>query len=243
MANCENEIVIGVLGGMGTYATVHLFRQYAEIFRAEKEWNRPRIIIDNRCTMPSRVKAYLYGENRQELVEEMEDSLKSLDELGCSCLLLGCITSHLFLPEIYKKNPKLELKIIDIVNACTEKVVDDNVKNIFIIGSEGTIESNIFQSYFDKQCKSGEICCITPNKDDYKIIRECIEAVKQDNYSNMIKEKFLSIVNHYEACILGCTEFPVLHERYKRDITCKKIYDPVHIGLNKIKTMFDDVSE
>ena len=37
---------IGVLGGMGTYATIHLFKQYAEVFPAEKEWERPRIIID-----------------------------------------------------------------------------------------------------------------------------------------------------------------------------------------------------
>ena len=56
-------MVIGVLGGMGTYATINLFNQYAEMFPAEKEWERPRIIIDNRCTMPSRVRAYLYDEN------------------------------------------------------------------------------------------------------------------------------------------------------------------------------------
>lgn len=30
------EYVLGVLGGMGTYATIHLFQQYAEIFPAEK---------------------------------------------------------------------------------------------------------------------------------------------------------------------------------------------------------------
>lgn len=27
---------IGVLGGMGTYVTIHLFKQYAEIFPAKK---------------------------------------------------------------------------------------------------------------------------------------------------------------------------------------------------------------
>lgn len=42
----EDNFVIGVLGGMGTYATINLFRQYAEVFPAEKEWERPRIVID-----------------------------------------------------------------------------------------------------------------------------------------------------------------------------------------------------
>ena len=55
----HKDLIIGVLGGMGTYATIHLFKQYAEIFEAKKEWDRPRMIIDNRCTMPSRVRAIL----------------------------------------------------------------------------------------------------------------------------------------------------------------------------------------
>ena len=67
----KKDYTIGVLGGMGTYATIHLFQQYAEIFEAEKEWDRPRMIIDNRCTMPSRVRAFLYNENVDKLVDEM----------------------------------------------------------------------------------------------------------------------------------------------------------------------------
>ena len=31
------DLVIGVLGGMGTYATINLFKQYAEVFPAEKD--------------------------------------------------------------------------------------------------------------------------------------------------------------------------------------------------------------
>lgn len=75
---------IGVLGGMGTYATIHLFKQYAEIFPAKKEWDRPRIVIDNRCTMPSRVRAFLYNENVDQLVCEMADSMQYLTDAGCN---------------------------------------------------------------------------------------------------------------------------------------------------------------
>ena len=93
---------IGVLGGMGTYAAIHLFRQYAEVFPAEKEWERPRIIIDNRCTMPSRVRAALYGEDRDRLIGEMSDSIGNLCRSGCSRILLACNTAHLFLEDIYQ---------------------------------------------------------------------------------------------------------------------------------------------
>ena len=44
------DLVIGVLGGMGTYATINLFKQYAEVFPAEKEWGRVlSLITDALC--------------------------------------------------------------------------------------------------------------------------------------------------------------------------------------------------
>lgn len=76
------DLVICVLGGMGTYATINLFKQYAEVFPAEKEWERPRIVIDNRCTMPSRVRAFLYHENVDKLLDEMTDSIDCLLKIG-----------------------------------------------------------------------------------------------------------------------------------------------------------------
>ena len=63
----QKDFVIGILGGMGTYATIYLFQEYVELFPAEKEWERPRIIIDNNCTMPSRVRAVLYNEKETSL--------------------------------------------------------------------------------------------------------------------------------------------------------------------------------
>lgn len=99
----DKEFCIGILGGMGTYATVNLFKQYADVFNAIKEWDRPRIIIDNRCTMPSRVRAFLYNENREKLIFEMTDSINNLIRSGATHIILACNTSHLFLDEILRK--------------------------------------------------------------------------------------------------------------------------------------------
>ena len=86
----KDNFVIGVLGGMGTYATIQLFKQYAQVFPAEKEWDRPRIVIDNRCTMPSRVLAYLHHEKEEELIEQMSDSMQHLVDAGASHIILAC---------------------------------------------------------------------------------------------------------------------------------------------------------
>ena len=90
----KENFVIGVLGGMGTFATIHLFRQYADVFPAEKEWDRPRIIIDNRCTMPSRVLAFLRHIKEEELIGQMSDSMQHLVDAGATRIILACNTFY-----------------------------------------------------------------------------------------------------------------------------------------------------
>lgn len=230
------DLVIGVLGGMGTYATVHFFQQYADVFEAKKEFDRPRIIIDNRCTMPSRVRAFLYNEKVDELINEMTDSMQNLVDSGCTHIVLACNTSHLFLPEIYKKVPSLENKVINIIKQCVSTIQNDGVKEVYLLGSEGTIDSSIYQNALEKY----GIKCIVPKKDEYRLIRQCIEAVKQNMYNEDTKNIFVELVNRYDTCILGCTELPILFDKYKSDIAkSKKIYDPLLLVLKRLKEEYD----
>lgn len=228
----KDNFVIGVLGGMGTYATIHLFKQYAEIFPAEKEWDRPRILIDNRCTMPSRVRAFLYNENVDELIGQMTESIGNLMNAGATRIVLACNTSHLFLPGVYKNLPGAEEKVVHIIRSCADQVERDGLKRVFLLGTEGTIDSRIYQ---DILAEKG-IECLAPSKDEYTDLRDCIEAVKQDIYTDEVIEKFLNMVNRYEACILGCTELPILYEktleRAADRVTCARIYDPLRIVLD-----------
>lgn len=231
------EFNIGVLGGMGTYATIHLFQQYAEVFPAEKEWERPRIIIDNRCTMPSRVQAFLYGEKVEQLVNEMAESMKCLVNSGCNRIILACNTSHLFLPAIYEKVPALEGRVVHIIYTCVNQIEKDGIKEIYLLGSEGTIDSQIYQNAL----KEKGIKCIAPKKEEYALLRECIEAVKQNKFNSEVKRVFLDLVGRHDACILGCTELPILYEMYKQEIDESIIYDPLLLGLEKLKEEYDNV--
>lgn len=233
-----NELTIGVLGGMGTYATIHAFKQYAEVFDAVKEWDRPRIIIDNRCTMPSRVKAFLYNENVGLLVDEMAESIEHLIQAKCSRIILACNTSHLFLPHIYAKIPEAEEYIVDIVKACTDIAANDSREKVYLLASEGTIESGIYQ----KALAAHSIECGVPSEDDYGDLRTCIEAVKQNTYSDQIESIFLKLISRAGGrCILGCTELPILYEKYQDKVLCSKIYDPVKHALIKIRDEYKNV--
>ena len=226
---------IGVLGGMGTYATIHLFRQYAEVFPAEKEWERPRIIIDNRCTMPSRVRAALYGEDREKLISEMSDSVSHLIGSGCSRIILACNTAHLFLEDIYRRVPEAEERILNIIETCVDGLCENEVEEALLLASEGTIESGIYQ----KACEARGIRCKAPRREEYDLLRDCIEAVKRNRYSDEVRAVFLELLHREKTCILGCTELPVLYGRYREHGSGAgiyapartEVYDPVDTGI------------
>ena len=231
------DLVIGVLGGMGTYATINLFKQYADVFPAEKEWERPRIIIDNRCTMPSRVRAFLYHENVDRLVEQMSESIEGLLKMGgATRIILACNTSHLFLPKIYERVPEAKNAVVSIINACVNQVECDCERQVYLLGTEGTIESKVYQkALFEKGIRCG-----VPEKEQYALLRECIEAVKQDKYSDEVKAIFKKLVEtHKMPVILGCTELPILYEKYKDEIDAR-VYDPLLITLKKLKEEYDN---
>lgn len=232
----NDKFVIGVLGGMGTYATIHLFEQYAEVFVAEKEWDRPRIVIDNRCTMPSRVRAFLYKENVEQLVCEMAESLNNLKRTGCNRIILACNTSHLFLPLIYQKHPDLQGCIVHIIETCVNRINTDGIKRVFLLGSEGTIESHIYQDALKKE----GIECVVPEQSEYAMLRDCIEVVKQHKNFDEVRNTFLELVNRYDSCILGCTELPILYDAFKNDVCCSNIYDPLMLAVQKLHEEYEN---
>lgn len=230
--------VLGVLGGMGTYATIHLFQQYAELFSAEKEWDRPRIIIDNNCTMPSRVRAVLYNEKWDELVERMADSIRMLIEAGATQIILGCNTSHVFLEDVYKIVPDAKDRVINIIDVCVSELKEKAIRTVYLLATEGTIVSG----EYNKKLEKAGIRCDSPSEEEFSRLRLCIEAVKQNKYDNEVKDVFLDFVSRGDACILGCTELPILYDQYEQDIKKiakgKLVLDPLYLALKKAYATF-----
>lgn len=226
--------VIGVLGGMGSFATLHFFEALLKAFPAVKEWDRPRIIIDNRCTMPSRVLALLEGKQRDQLVRELSDSTRSLIRAGATKIILACNTSHCFLDEIYTNVPEAQGKILSIIDACCREVAAAGEKEVSLIASEGTIQSGVFR----KGLAPYGIAIRTPENEQYIMQRELIEAVKQDQITPDIIEKFIGLVTSFsnEALILGCTEFPVLYSMVPKEAVGNlRIYDPLLNAISVLK--------
>ena len=174
----KRDFVVGVLG-VATYATINFFEQWAKTFPAEKEWDRPRIIIDNNCTLPSRVRALLYNENVDRLVKGMTASIRTLIQAGASRILIACNTAHVFLPAIYEKFPSAR-DFICVVDICVEHLKRRGVKKVFLLASEGTILTGLYQQKF---ADAGIDCNAQPPEEFHVLRDKCADKLGDINFS------------------------------------------------------------
>lgn len=232
-------MVIGMVGGMGSYATLDIFRRYLSEFPAEKEWDRPRIIIDNNCTMPSRVLAALYGTKREQLISEMTESVRGLLASGCTHMFLGCNTAHIFLDEVLQNVPEAKEKMINLIEVCAQDISGCGEKmSLALVATEGTVETGIYQKTFQKY----GIEIVQPNQEKYLAMRDVIEAVKQNKVTEQTVDDFCTLLESFgtEGIVLGCTEFPVLYSHYRErvDGTGIRIFDPIDALLKYLRAEY-----
>lgn len=225
---------IGIVGGMGSYATLDFFRRILDAFPAEKEWDRPRVVIDNRCTMPSRVRAILYQEETDTVIHELVSSVRGLLGCGADHLIFACNTSHAFLHDVFQIVPEAEHKTVHIIDALAQHLHEAGVRSAYLIASEGTLQSNIYQHFFDQY----GIRLNVPDSQCWPQLREFIEIVKQGQVNQAEKERFQKFCSEIpnENIVLGCTEFPVLLST-KILSSGKRLWDPLDSAIDRIKSI------
>ena len=144
------------------------------------------------------------------------------------------IRQKIIISELYSIifNIKCQFYIINIIEECAKKIQEDNITEVALLASEGTILSKVYDEIFSTY----NINIISPTKNEFSEIREFIEAVKQNNISNEIKKKFIEYTENIncDSLILGCTELPVLYKVCKNDIS-KKIFDPLQCAIDVLK--------
>ena len=221
-----NSYKIGVLGGMGSYATLHFFERLLDAFDVEKEWERPRIIIDNNCVLPSRTRAILYHERRDELVRGMADSIRRLVTYDVDAIAIPCNTAHCFLPEVRGAlgEPDRVVDMLGLVAAAAEPGTWS------VLATEGTVATRVYEQYLGPKG-------IKIDYGDEALQAESrtwIEVVKQKQPIDA--EAYFAFLRRAGArVVLGCTELSVL------DAACGapedvRVLDPIGLMVAELHT-------
>lgn len=241
-----SPLTIGIIGGMGSLAAADFFTTMVRAFPGEKEWDRPRILVDNACHMPSRVRALLYGERREELVAELAGHMAGLVGLGCTDIVLCCNTSHVFLPEVLPLAQRLAgdnpFQVRHIIRILGEDLKRQGIRQVSLIATEGTIQVGIYpdilSEYGVEVTAEGETA--------YAELRFLIEAVKQDAINEEALLRFEALLRR-QACpdvVLGCTEFPILRKAIaaREAYLPLRLHDPLLSTIEALKQAYAAVS-
>lgn len=205
---------MGILGGMGPEATLHLFRLIIKYTPAKIDQEHVPILIWNNPHVPDRTK-FIIGKGEDPLPHLIEGA-KKLEKTGADFLVMPCVTAHYFYENIVReiKIPFLHI-IEETIRHQKEKL--PSIKKIGILASTGAVRTSLFQKLFENE----GIEIITPDAyDQDNLVMKAIYGTKgiKAGYKIFPKKLLIEAGNNLikkgaEALISGCTEVPLVLNR------------------------------
>lgn len=187
---------IGIVGGMGPYATAEFYRLLLQLNPVEKDWLHPRTIIDSNTQIPSRTRALLYGEKSP--FDGTVKSINALADIGADFVALPCNSIHYWYDEI-----KLLIKIpwLNLIEIVANEVKFYNFKRPLILGGYAVTKYKLYSKYI----KNAQYLDDKENE----IVQKSITEVK--NTSNLKKNKKALVKqilsrDDTDCIIFACTE-------------------------------------
>lgn len=199
----KHDKLVGVLGGMGPYATVDFFAQLVRLTPAEKDWDHLHIIVDNNPRMPSRSRAYLHGEASP--VPDLIAGAQRLVAAGAQLIAVPCNSAAYFLEEVRAAVP---VPVLDPV-AATVAVVRVEQRPL-VLGGAVTHGADLYGKHLPQR--------VRPTDTEQDEVVALIEALKHLDTSDAVVARVEALVaaglaRGADAVILGCTEFGLIADR------------------------------
>lgn len=204
--------VLGIVGGMGSVATAHLFQRLVALTPARTDQDYVEVVLHNNNRVPDRTRALLGTgpDARQELLR----SCRLLDAAGVDVIIIACLTSHAFLDDLI---PATRARIIDAVaetaRFCRREWPDRRCAGV--LATTGSLLSGIFHRAFTQE---GLTIIQFDDADQEHFFMEPVYAewgVKAGHTTGLARERLVAAGRELasrgaEMVIAGCTEVPVV---------------------------------
>ncbi len=205
----NNTKTLGVIGGLGPLASAYFLELFTKLCDAQCDQQHPDSILISRPKTPDRT-AFLLGKSEDSPVPMLLETAKQLENLGCCCLAMPCITAHSFHEELQRE---ISIPLLNIVEETAKQLCSEKITCAGIMATDGTLKTRLFQSALEKF----GIKAVVPDECEQSLVMSVIyndvkmgSAVNMDNFqraSDNLRSKGA------QCNILGCTELSLV----KRD--------------------------
>lgn len=200
------EKVIGVLGGLGPWATLDLFEKILRLTPATRDQDHLRIIIDNNPKIPDRSPAILGG--GEDPTPALVTTAKNLEASGADFLVIPCNTAHAFYDDIAQAVAIPVLHIMAEVAAAAREEVPD-LRRVGVVATRATMASGLYHRAFERT----GVAVLGPDASGQEVVNRAIYGVKAGHTGPEVTRQLVNVARTLvasgaQALVLGCTELP-----------------------------------
>ena len=232
--------MIGILGGMGTQAGLDFCNKLTILNRGKIDQKYPLFILYNKSNIPGRPEN-LHKYNK--VLKSLMTGCLLLQRNKCKFIVIPCNTAHHWYDDLQRK---IKIPIISMPKEVYSHAKKNCKKNskIGILATEGTLKTNVYNKFFNKN-----FTLISPKKSlQTKSVNKAIKYVKMGKIKNA--EKAIKAAVNYlikmkcRKIILGCTELPIAifaFKSFKKIKKSKTFLDPnlilASVSMKKYKSL------
>lgn len=203
---------LGIIGGMGSVAAAYLFKRVVELTPTSVDQEYIETFLHNNTSVPDRTKGILFG--GESPLPELKRSVSILNQFGIDYVIIACMTSHYFIPDLQKES---RAGIIDAIEETVEFTKNNHpgAKKVGVLASTGAIKLGLFQKRF--QSRNIETVILNDTDQQKHFMEPIYEewGIKAGHITGRPKERFLEAVDIMrksgaEVLIAGCSELPLV---------------------------------
>ena len=249
MQHIKHNLRLGVLGGMGTEASIYFQNIIAQKRGASHDQAHLPVVCITNPNIPDRT-AYLLDKTKKNPVPELLKSIQDLEDLkGVYCAVMACNTAHAFYKTLQKYT---HLVILDMIKYTVDFIRSDYPDTcIGLLATTGTCKTGVYDEYFQKYN-------MTPFKPDeysqqYHVhhaiygddVQSGIKGGEYDKSADLLITAIETLHNHHgvNVIILGCTELPLVRKKLESALPHIDFIDPMEVVAQKAIDIHDGVMD
>lgn len=200
---------IGIIGGLGPESTIDYYKEITAAFNTKHpEPAYPEIIVYSANI--NELMGFVYAKKWSELSGWLLSKIISLQLAGADFAAIASNTPHIVFDEIRSKSP---IPLLSIVEETFKKAQEMRLKNIGLVGTRLTMESDFYKKPF----VSGGMSIVVPSEKERQTIHnKLFSEIELGIIKDSTREELLLIVkrmveeDQIDSLILGCTELPLI---------------------------------
>jgi aspartate racemase len=205
------QMVLGVLGGMGPLASAEFVKTVYELSGevCPREQEAPVVVMYSDPAFPDRTEAFLRGET-QPLLNRLSDALELLCGMGASQIVICCMTIHYLLPQVPASLRERVISLTDVIFSAVESLKQKHL----VISSRGTIKLELLQRH--PRWKQAQHYFVFPSETEQRQMHDLIYEVKLNR--NLLEARLfvesLLARHRVDSFVAACSEVHLLAKQF-----------------------------